>query len=273
MELAGMSNTGHLQMDQESALKLFEEGATIFFLDRTEPANKKISSVADLIPGEAESSNPEPDVKKRRVRRVNLEDSLLPSMHPRPGTELRFTQIPELSYPDGATASEITRYSLDMSFVLGQLLKKWEKSDELLGEMQMAFLCFLVGQVYPAFEQWKKLVHIFCSSDELLLQNPQLFIDFIGILYFQMQEVPADFFVDIVSQDNFLTQTLRVFFGNVLENDQLDQRLRKRTLQLQQYLTHRFQWDFSTDLEDDCPVVVELDEDAPVIVELDDDTT
>ena len=84
-----------------------------------------------------------------------------------------------------------------------------------------------------------------------------------------MQEVPGDFFVDIVSQDNFLTHTLRIFFSNVLENERLDKLLRKRAAQLQQYLTHRFQWDFSADLDDDAPVIVELEEDAPVIVELD----
>ena len=84
----------------------------------------------------------------------------------------------------------------------------------------------------------------------------------------QMQEVPGDFFVDIVSQDNFLTHTLRIFFGNVLENELTDQLLKKRCLQLQQYLTHRFQWDFTDELDEDAPVVVELDEAAPDLAQL-----
>ncbi len=79
-----------------------------------------------------------------------------------------------------------------------------------------------------------------------------------------MQEVPADFFVDIVSQDNFLTQTLRVFFSNVLDNDEVDRSLRKRSIQLQQCLTRRFNWDFTADVDDEAPVVVEIAEDNPV---------
>ena len=74
-----------------------------------------------------------------------------------------------------------------------------------------------------------------------------------------MQEVPADFFVDIVSQNNFLTQTLKTFFGNVLNNDSVDKQLKKRCQQLKQYVTQKFQWDFDDDEPDDeAPVIVEL---------------
>lgn len=37
-----------------------------------------------------------------------------------------------------------------------------------------------------------------------------LYINLISVLYHQLNEIPADFFVDIVSQDNFLTSTLQV---------------------------------------------------------------
>ena len=67
------------------------------------------------------------------------------------------------------------------------------RPEQLLGELQMAFLCFLVGQVYTAFEQWKKLVHLFCSADELLLKEPQLFVDFIAVFYFQVFNFSIDF--------------------------------------------------------------------------------
>lgn len=72
-----------------------------------------------------------------------------------------------------------------------------------------------------------------------------------------MQEIPADFFVDIVSQNNFLTQSLQVLFGNVLGNDHLiNKQLKRRCLQLKQYVTERFKWDFDAELDDEAPVIV-----------------
>ena len=97
-------------------------------MERLEPTGKKIAAVADLLPGEAEQSSIEPEIKKRkRILRANIEESLLPTMHQRPGTELRFTKIPETSFPEDATASDITRYSIDTSYSLDQLLLKWDR--------------------------------------------------------------------------------------------------------------------------------------------------
>jgi len=50
----------------------------------------------------------------------------------------------------------------------------------------MAFLCFLVGEVYSAFEQWKKLVNIFCSADKYLVKDSKFVLEFIEDLYFQV---------------------------------------------------------------------------------------
>jgi len=125
----------------------------------------------------------------------------------------------------------------------------------------MAFLCFLVGEVYSAFEQWKKLVNIFCSADKYLVKDSKFVLEFIEDLYFQMREVPADFFVDIVSQNNFLTQTLRVFFDNVSNCEKADVKLKRKCEQLKQYVTEKFQWDFEDEPEDEAPVIVYLDDD------------
>lgn len=52
------------------------------------------------------------------------EDQLLPNLKPKPGTELRLTEIPDKHYPDNATPSEITKHSLDSSYALDTILKK-----------------------------------------------------------------------------------------------------------------------------------------------------
>lgn len=48
----------------------------------------------------------------------------LPRMKQREGTELRFSAIPQKTYPPGATPAEITRCSLDLSYALETVLQK-----------------------------------------------------------------------------------------------------------------------------------------------------
>lgn len=94
-------------------------------VEKIQPKDAKISSVADMIPGE-ETKEPE-QLRTKRALRKSLEDQMLPSMQPRPGTALNFTPIPEVSYPEGSSAAEITRYSIDTSYSLGTMLSQWQK--------------------------------------------------------------------------------------------------------------------------------------------------
>lgn len=63
----------------------------------------------------------------------------------------------------------------------------------------LVFLFFL-------FFVYKFLIFFFFCS--LLSYYSALFR--LGVLHFQVQEIPKDFFVDIVSTNNFLTTTLQV---------------------------------------------------------------
>ena len=74
-----------------------------------------------------------------------------------------------------------------------------------------------------------------------------------------MQEVTPDFYVDIISSENFLIQTLRVLFENIIENDAVDIQLKRRAMQLKQHVTQRFQWDFDVEPDDEAPVLVNMD--------------
>ena len=93
-------------------------------MNKIEPGRKQISSVANLIASEIQ---PSPSIlRKKRILRNELENSLLPVLHEQPGTGLNFTAIPDSPYPEGATAAEITLNSLDTSYILEQLLSRWE---------------------------------------------------------------------------------------------------------------------------------------------------
>ncbi|NXG36076.1 AAR2 protein, partial [Dromaius novaehollandiae] len=189
----------------------------------------------------------------------------LPKMKLKAGTEIRFTELPKQMYPDGATPEEITRHSMDLSYALEKVINKRYSSQphDLLAELQFAFICFLIGNVYDAFEHWKRLLNILCRSEDAIGKYQDLYTNLISVLYHQLNEIPADFFVDIVSQDNFLTSTLQVFFSYTC-SAAVDRTLRKKAEKFKAHLTKKFKWDFEAEPDDCAPVVVELPEGVQV---------
>ncbi|KAK2511712.1 Aar2 [Columba guinea] len=189
----------------------------------------------------------------------------LPRMEPRAGTEIRFTELPTQMFPDGATPEEITRHSMDLSYALERVIQQRYASQplDLLAELQFAFICFLIGNVYDAFEHWKRLLNILCRSEDAIGKYQDLYINLISVLYHQLGEIPADFFVDIISQDNFLTSTLQVFFSYTC-SAAVAGALRKKAEKFKAHLTKKFKWDFEAEPDDCAPVVVELPEGVQV---------
>ncbi|XP_046407251.1 protein AAR2 homolog isoform X2 [Ischnura elegans] len=200
------------------------------------------------------------------------ENALLPQMKPFPGTELRFTAIPEQHFPPGASPSEITRHSLDSSYVLEKMLSCCDRPSDLLGEVQFSFVCFLVGHSLEAFEHWMQLVGIVCRAEEALVQHSTFFSEFMSTLELQLvsscgdDSVPGGLLADVVTGKNAIYAALRALFLNIREGDSVDTRLKARALHLKEQLTNVMGWDFGPDeAEED---EVESGEYAPVIVEL-----
>ncbi len=232
-------------------------------MNRLQPLVGTICSVAQFY-SEASTTKQRQDDAKMDVTPPRDstdpdDDPRLPHMTTVHGTQIRFSHIPRQKYPVGASPAEMTKYSMDHSYVLDSLLQTQFKDDKngLLGELQFAFLCFLLGQVYDAFEQWKKLVNLICCSDESVSKHTQLFINFISVLHYHIKEVPQDFFTDIVSSSNFLISTLHTLFAN-LDTEDTDTVLRQRALKFRDHLHNKFKWDFTLDAEEDEPVVVDL---------------
>ena len=233
-------------------------------LTRLEPVNKNICSVSDLIPVGAEGNHQEED--------DSSSEPCLPKMMNRQGTNIRYTNVSTRKYPEGSSPAEITRHSMDGSFQLSEFLTTLHRMygdavsssmsdqntiNEVLAEIQFAFLCFLVGMNHDSFEQWKRLVNMICMCDAKMVEQPDMFSKFLNVLYFQMQHVPTDFFVDIVSSNNFLCGSLNTLFTNGRNNTDVSQQLKLKLARFESNVTKRFGWDFSQDLEDDAPIVVE----------------
>ncbi|KAJ9577463.1 hypothetical protein L9F63_005964 [Diploptera punctata] len=222
------------------------------------PQSGYIRAALELVSKEFTSGDGAPAAKQRRYRLSTAEEKeedLLPQLKPIPGTEIRFTALPERNFPEDATPAEITQHSLDHSYTLDLIVV------DVVGEMQFAFVSFLVGHSLEAFEHWKKLVILLCSCDDALSKRREVYDVFLTALEVQILEIPQDFLVDIVASNNFVYHSLRVLFRNIQMNDLVDDRLKTKAKRLQDRLTHKFQWDFShldEEDEDEAPVIVDV---------------
>ncbi|XP_019630864.1 PREDICTED: LOW QUALITY PROTEIN: protein AAR2 homolog [Branchiostoma belcheri] len=250
---------GPYPYDNYKKWKSLTNHITESLMTRLQPVSGRISSATQLVRDSEEKVCYTVGELPRSMKEA---EGRLPKMVAVAGTEIRFVTLPTRTYPEGASPADITKYSMDKSFMLEELLSTHyaENHMDLLGELQFAFVCFMVGQVFDAFVHWKKLVHLLCSCDEALGRHEALYSAFISTMHFQLREIPEDFFVDIVSSNNFLTTTLQVFFSNLANCDAASRQLKKRGYQFKDHLTKTFRWDFDTEQEEDAPVVVQLGE-------------
>ena len=212
------------------------------------PENGIIYSVLELFPKSTSvSTNNE----------SNIDKDGLPCMKANPKCVIQFTKIPDRWYPTGSSPTEISKHSLDSSYILTQLIKSYDNPLDILGELQFAFVCFILGQVFDAFESWKKLLRVLCSCESSLQDNIELYTALIGVLYHQINEIPKDFFVDIVTSNNFLVSTLTSLFSSI-EQSCFDEQLQNRAKQFRKYLTKKLKWKFNSEPDDWAPVVVEI---------------
>ncbi|XP_078508217.1 protein AAR2 homolog [Lissotriton helveticus] len=233
---------------------------------KLQPESRHICAFAEVLPVEAMTHTK--DREEQNLPRYDTECksyqeglARLPVMKQKAGTEIRYTEIPKKMYPEGATPAEVTQHSMDLSYALVTLIEQQYASQPqgILGELQFAFVCFLIGNVYESFEHWKKLLNLLCRSEDAVRTHESMYNSLISVLYHQLGEIPPDFFVDIVSHDNFLTSTLQTFFSYTCSSS-TERTLRKKAEKFKMHLTKKFKWDFEMDLEDCAPVVVEVPE-------------
>lgn len=66
------------------------------------------------------------DPKKIRLSE-NTEEVFLPQLKVKEGTNIQITPFPEKNYPEGSNPSDITKHSLDSSYVLDLMLAKYSE--------------------------------------------------------------------------------------------------------------------------------------------------
>ncbi|XP_057491597.1 LOW QUALITY PROTEIN: uncharacterized protein LOC130777313 [Actinidia eriantha] len=198
-----------------------------------------------------------------------------------------YTPIPRVIKQKGIHGQELTCLNLDKTLLLESILMKdyGGCEDLILGELQFAFVAFLMGQSLEAFFQWKSLVSLFlgCTEAPLHTRN-QLFTKFIKVIYYQLKygfqkqrtdtggaEKCALTLLDEswLSSDSFLHHLCKDFFLLVLEAPVINGDILLWTRKFKELLEDTLGWDFQPKSAVDGTYYEEDDEYAPVVEMLD----
>lgn len=240
-----------------------------------QPENKIISSGSSLVGKKFTiTRSPEKTKEKEEIFKVPKDlkeaEKRLPEMQHEKHTNIRFSKFQEEYLSKETSPLEITAQHIDMShkldtFIANQISKfeNWQPIN-IIGELQFAFVCFLIGHVYDALEQWKYLINLLSNSENLMKKYPELFFHFVQVLYFELKEMPEDFFSDIITSNNFLVVNLHNFFDNVKsvsngfkEKNESISRLDEKCIKFKNYLKEKFGFDFEEEPDEYAPVICE----------------
>jgi A1 cistron-splicing factor AAR2 len=83
---------------------------------------------------------------------------------------------------------------------------------ELLGELQLAFVLFLLLSSLSAFKQWQQLTAALCRCETVAESDAGFYKSYIRVLHAQLKLVPEDFFAIELSKENFLVSSLSAMF-------------------------------------------------------------
>ncbi|CAE7348047.1 Aar2 [Symbiodinium sp. CCMP2592] len=173
---------------------------------------------------------------------------------------LFFSTIPkQMRKGRGQTAEETTKLHMDRTLQLEQMLAREYSGNELamLGELQLAYIAFLLGQNADGFDQWRGLLQLLCSCEEAAQRRTELYAELLRAFFAQMSQAPSDLFGDDLTKDNFLGNCTL----SLLEIcEEASPKLRKRCGKLRQLVEQKF----GLSAQD----LALLGEDAPEIVDL-----
>ena len=124
------------------------------------------------------------------------------------------TQVPRFVSSPSVDPQSVTAQCLDPSPVLHQMIES-NGAVRLLAELQLAFILFIFCEDLEGLEHWKRLVNLICRSEAFLLAHQEFLYNFIGVFKQQLQNIPADFFQDVISSENFLRPSLAALMAGI----------------------------------------------------------
>lgn len=173
-----------------------------------------------------------------------------------------YTTIPRVIKRRGMEGKELTSLNLDKTELLESVLIKdyGGSEDLLLGELQFAYIAFLMGQSLEAFFQWKSLVSLLLSCIEAPFRTrSHLFTKFIKVIFYQLKYglqkdrkesngagIAVSSLLDEswFSADSFLHRLCKDFFLLVQDATVVDGDLLTWTRKLKELLENILGWEF-----------------------------
>jgi len=101
-------------------LDVYQTYFTEIALDRLSPPNGRILSAPDLSLDKDQSRA---DIKGLRLTKLEQAEHSLPKMSENVESKIRYSIIPDKSYPDGSSPKEITSCHLDKTWKLQYLIE------------------------------------------------------------------------------------------------------------------------------------------------------
>lgn len=184
----------------------------------------------------------------RPERRKTTESEAVKAYFPGTARIARFVDLQRMELelieriPVGAAkAAAVTVNMLDKSnllqhLVLGTFGGSWA---DLLGELQLSFVLFMLLYSHPALHHWKQMVYAICSSERYLQGNPHFTAAYLRVLFSQLNFAPTDFFENELSTQNFLRPSMTALFAS-LSGPQMDASLLEHKKRLRTFIQKKF---------------------------------
>lgn len=222
-----------------------------------------------------QKANLEPE--KERIERIEQLNKKMGKRAARPeefndiAKNLNFLEIKTKFIASDAKESELTQLYLDRTPIIKKIIETKLKGDfkSFLGELQISFITFLIGEELGGFEQWKKIIQLLCYSEKYVYQKPELYAEGIRCIFSMIKQFPKDFFFDILSKNNFVGNCLKNLYC-ISQDEKCHLEIKNRMGYLKKLLEENFGYpleEFRVG-KDGMIEFLEEDEYAPVVVNL-----
>ncbi|KAK9837719.1 hypothetical protein WJX74_003717 [Apatococcus lobatus] len=216
----------------------------------------------------------------------------------------QYSRLRRLVKAHGLTSQQLTEQNLDRSGQLEQLLhQRWHDQEScLVGELQWAFLAFLLCQSLEGFSQWKALLHLILSCSSAIQHCPTFFASVCAALRHQLahgisqakdaasanednadgQSLLGTFVTDELMAGGFMRQLLQPFLEDIshARTGQVNRQLREEASRLNSFVQQAFGWNLGLqelrsqnvssahDSGLTPEAIDEADDEAPVVIDL-----
>ena len=98
---------------------------------------------------------------------------------------------------------QLSQMHLDNSLLLESVVSHYFEGswEELLAEIQLSFVLFMLIFSFPALQQWKLLINLVCKSERVLVSQPNFTASFIRLFFEQLQYSPGKLVLSLCLHD------------------------------------------------------------------------